>query len=66
LTTRIRDRLPLLGALVGALLALADGISSLGCAPTPAIVTTVAGSFGAGAALTGVIVQARRRRAGPD
>ena len=55
------SRPALLVVLIGALLAFAEGYSNLACASTPSIIITVAGSFGAGAALSALIAQ---RRAG--
>jgi hypothetical protein len=62
---RSASRFALLAVLAGTLIGVAEGFSSLGCASTPAILVTVAGSFGAGAALSALAAERRERvRAG--
>ena len=55
--------LGLVVVLIGALVAAGEGLSNLECAPLTAILITVAGSFGAGAAFAAFIAQWRARRA---
>jgi hypothetical protein len=47
--------LALVAVLAGALLAVAEGFSNLGCASTPAVLVTVGGAFGAGAAAAALV-----------
>lgn len=56
----IRRRLLILGALAGATVAILGGFTEVSCASTRAIVVTLAGSFGAGAAFHAAVAELRR------
>ena len=59
---RIRtNRIALIAVLCGAMIAVVEGFSALGCAPRSAAVIAIAGAFGAGAAVTALISQRRSR-----
>ena len=53
------NRIGMIAVLAGALISVAEGFSSLACASRPSVIITIAGAFGAGAALTALIVQRR-------
>ena len=55
------NRIGLIAVLAGALIAVAEGFSALACATRPAVIITIAGAFGAGAAMAALIVQRRSR-----
>ena len=55
------SRFVMIAVLLGALVAVGEGFTHLGCASTPSIIITISGSFGAGAALA-VFVMERRAR----
>lgn len=53
------ERFALLGALVGTVVAAAEGYAALGCTTLPHVVIAVSGAFGAGASLTLAVAQRR-------
>ena len=60
-----KPRFLFVAVLLGALIAVAEGFSNLGCASTSSVIITVAGSFAAGAAAAGYIAAIRDRRRNP-
>jgi hypothetical protein len=65
MTAGKRQMLALLGIILGIGIALAEGISALGCVRLVSVLTVVAGSIGAGAALASSIYEARAARRSP-
>ena len=59
---RARRKLLFLGALTGAMVALATGISEVDCASKPVVLGVVAAGFGAGAATSAAVAEGKSER----
>jgi hypothetical protein len=57
----LRRRLVLVGALLGAAIAVAEAITALDCASAQRIALAIGGSFGGGAAFAALVQQLRGR-----
>lgn len=60
--TRTAEAGGILAGLIGTLIAVLEGFSSLSCGSTPSILIVIAGSFGAGAGLASAVAARRMQK----